>query len=307
MKSFHFAAIISISTLISGCRNNMGNEVLKEKKINRSSPATTYFLNVNQDVINKPIVKLSLSKETIYNVVETEELVTKSMYTPYRGLYELYEFPSGLLILPAAIVVNVIDFALLGLLPNRFTDDLLDQSFAGLNPCLNWESEDRTISETLTSESKIVDTREEVVKRAAAGEKVTIEGEVMSVDSIKTDKKGVARLYLHDASLKVAENIEKLRKLKVYIKKGEPEETSVELIIDRNLRMRMIAVRDLIAAYNVNKSGKRLAALLLNIEINKFPRLALKFESQELKAFEDNKEFVKEFNKEMIALSTTKS
>jgi len=289
---------------VTGCQNHIRNEVLKEKKITRSDPKVTYFLNVNQEVIEKPIVKLTLNKESAFKVTESEEQVTKELYTPYRGLYEFYEFPSGLLVLPGAVVVNVVDFALLGLLPNRFTDDLLDLSFTGMNQCLNWESEERVKSITLTSESKEIDKRDEVVKRAAGNEKVTIEGELVKIDGVTTDDKGVARIYLHDRSLKIIDNIEKLRELKVTIRKGQPEETAVDLILDRSLRMRLIRARDLISTYNEDKKGKDLAKLVLQIEKLKFPRLALNLETEELKAFQENKEFTQQFKDEMIKLST---
>jgi hypothetical protein len=290
---------------VTGCQNTIRLEVLKEKKISRSAPQVTYLLNVNQEVVDKPIVKLTLTKESTYKVIELEEQVTEEIYTPYRGLYELYEFPSGLLVLPGAVVINLLDFVTLGLLPNSFTDSLLNVSFTGMNPCLNWESEKRSKTNILNTETKEVDKREEVVKRAAANEKVTIEGGQVQVKSITTDDNGIARIYLNDTSLKTIDDIGKLRELKLFIRKGQPEEAHVNLILDRGLRMRLVKARNLIGSYNKNKTGADLAKLIMQIEKLKFPRLALNLETDELKAFEGNKEFVEKFNTEIIKLSTS--
>ena len=197
------------------------------------------------------------------------------------------------------------DFVLLGLLPNHLKDDLLDLSFTGINPCLNWESEKRSKSNMLSTETKEVDKRNEVIKCVAANEKVTMEGDLLQVKSITTDDKGMARIYLHDRSLKIIDDIDKLRELKIIIRKGQPEETYVNLILDRSLRMHLVKARNLIGSYNENKTGVALAKLILEIEKLKFPRLALNLETEELKAFKDNKEFVEKFNTEMIKLSTS--
>jgi hypothetical protein len=306
MKALKQAFLLGACLIaVTGCQNHIRHEVLKEKKISRSTPQVTYLLNVNQEVVDKPIVKLTLSKESAYKVTEIEEQVTKEIYTPYRGVYEFYEFPSGILILPGAVVVNAVDFVLLGLLPNHLKDDLLDLSFTGINPCLNWESEKRSKSNMLSTETKEVDKRNEVIKCVAANEKVTIEGDLLQVKSITTDDKGIARIYLHDRSLKIIDDIDKLRELKIFIRKGQPEETYVNLILDRSLRMHLVKARNLIGSYNENKTGVALAKLILQIEKLKFPRLALNLETEELKAFKDNKEFVEKFNTEMIKLSTS--
>jgi hypothetical protein len=238
-------------------------------------------------------------------VTELEEQVTKEIYTPYRGVYELYEVPAGILVLPGAVAVNLVDFVTLGLLPNSFTDSLLNVSFTGMNPFLNWESEKRSKSNIINTETKEVDKRDEVIKRAAANEKVTIEGGQLQVKSITTDDNGIARIYLHDRALKIIDDIGNLRELKLFIRKGQPEETNVTLMLDRSLRMRLVKARNLIGSYNENKTGVDLAKLILEIEKLKFPRLALNLETEELKAFKDNKEFVEKFNTEMIMLSTS--
>ncbi len=290
---------------VTGCQNHIRHELLKEKKISRSAPQVTYLLNVNQEVVDKPIIKLTLTKESVCEVTELEEQVTKEIYTPYRGMNELYEFPAGLLVLPGAVAVNLADFVTLGLLPNSFTDSLLNVSFTGMNPFLNWESEKRSKSNIINTETKEVDKRDEVIKRAAANEKVTIEGGQLQVKSITTDDNGIARIYLHDRALKIIDDIGNLRELKLFIRKGQPEETSVNLMLDRSLRMRLVKARNLIGSYNENKTGVDLAKLILEIEKLKFPRLALNLETEELKAFKDNKEFVEKFNTEMIMLSTS--
>jgi len=291
--------------MATGCQNHIKNEVKKEKNIKRVESQVTYFLNVNQDIVDKPAIMLTLNKESKYKVVETEDRVTNELYTPYRGVYEFYEFPAGILVLPGAIVVNVVDFALLGLLPNHFTDDLLDISFTGMNPALNWESEERMESIVLNTESKEVDTRDEVVKQAAPGEKVAIEGELVQIKGITTDRKGSAKVYLHNRSLDIINNIEKLREVKITVKKGEPEETSVSLMLDRGLRMRLVKARDLIKTYNEDKSGLKLAKLVVKIEKLKFPRLAMDIENEELKLMEDDKEQLKQFKDEMAKLIKT--
>jgi len=289
----------------TGCQNHIRREILKEKKISRSTPQVTYFLNVNQDVVDKPIVKLTLSKESAYKVTELEEQIKKDIYTPYCGAREFYEFPAGILVFPGAVVVNALDFVLLGLLPNHLKDDLLNLSFTGMNPCLNWESEKRSQLNILSTEIKEIDKRDEVVKCAAANEKVTIEGGLVQVKNITTDDKGIALLYLHDRSLRIIDDIDKLRELNIFIRKGQQEETHVNLILDRSLRMRMVKARNLIDSYDENKTGVDLAKLILQIEKLKFPRLALNLETEELKTFKDNKEFIGKFNTEMIELSTS--
>lgn len=303
MKRITIAMFVSMAAIfITGCQNHIRTDILKEKRVERSKQSVNYFLNVNQEVIHQPIIKFTLNKETMYHVVEFEDLVKNDLYTPYKGVYEFYEFPGGLLVLPGTIVVNVVDFALLGLLPNRFTDDLLDISFTGMNPFLNWESEERSVTKVLSKESKEIDKRNEVVKQAAGDEDIVIESDFTTLNNIKTDTKGIAKIYVHDPSVKFIDNVDRLREINVYVRKGEPEETHVNLLFDRKLRMRLVKARSYIDKYRKNKTGASLAKLVMEIEELSFPRLALTLERDELKQA-DSEGFTKEFNDTMIKLS----
>jgi hypothetical protein len=101
----------------------------------------------------------------------------------------------GLVLLPVAVVVNVLDFATLGLLPDKLTDVPLDWSFAGMNPFMNIESETRTERKLVKSDKKMIDEKEEFLKKPLSGKTLQVSSSGASMD-VGLDELGKADVSL---------------------------------------------------------------------------------------------------------------
>lgn len=244
--------LLATALFLGGCANSLPIQKTVETNVERE--LKSYNLDImtseGSSVVNSPRLQVSVQGAKTFTVKSFEHQVAYDVFTPYQGLRELYEIPVGIATLPVAVTVNMVDFLLLGLLPNSFTDTLLDVSFAGLNPFLNIESESRFKKEVLSEEKKLLDEKEEFVKKPLAGGTLTIAaGTAKTTHTL--DANGKAEIPLLPIGSALTEGAEHL------LLEAESEGTKATLQLDIG---RQLEARIKQAAAITGKYGSALSA-----------------------------------------------
>lgn len=161
---------IAAVSLTSGCANHISTETDISRSIDRQIIANDLEINAFQNPKSMEQLKVEVKQNIAYTVKENEKTIHFDISTPYQPARELYEPFVGIIAIAGGVVVNVLDFALLGLLPNNLTDAPLQFGFAGLNPLMNIESKTRIKRKELTTEINELDSREEFISKPYVGE-----------------------------------------------------------------------------------------------------------------------------------------
>lgn len=187
--------------LATGCANHVRQDVLVSETINRDLVSEVVSVTPLQGTISpqgsveSSTVALRLDAIKQEKVVHETTTQVVDFVTPYSPLRELYEFPVGIGAIATGVVVNVLDFALLGLLPNSLTDKPLDVGFAGINPFMNIESRTRVEQKLVSEETAITDEKVEVTTLPLVGERVSFAFGDSSVTA-ETGQDGVATAFI---------------------------------------------------------------------------------------------------------------
>jgi len=184
-------------------------------------------------LVTTPLIHVQVQDSESFDITTYESKTDYDVSTPYQGVRELYEFPAGLLLLPVAIVVNVLDFVTLGLIPNSATDNLLDWSFTGMNPFLNFESEKRSERTLTKTDKKKIDEKEEFLKKPLAGHVMQVSSNGARID-VTLDEIGKAEFSLIRLSA-LTSNIEKIT-LDVNV---DSKDTQKDIDVSRQLRSQL--------------------------------------------------------------------
>ncbi len=191
-----------------GCANQL------EQRVSVSTEFDRTLLNEAIDIdIDAPSPtsqwELGVKHNQTYSVVQSEKTDTYEVYTPYQAARELYELPLGVIALAGGVTINVVDVALLGMIPDRLTNGPLNVAFAGMNPFMNIESESRSESELLSSDLRELDTKQEHTSMPLRN------AEIQAVAAGTTfpvvlDENGEARVGLLDVALKVGAGFDEI-------------------------------------------------------------------------------------------------
>ncbi len=303
MKKYYVFAIIAAtsSILLSSCANHMRYDYQNEPHIDRKKIGEEFYIDRKNQNRSEELICVVVTKSSNFSVVQSQDTIKKDIYTPYSGVRELYEFWGGLGMLPVALVVNTLDFATLGLIPNDLTDDSLAICFTGMNPCLNWESESRAELKEVSRETKVIDTKKESSKGIAKNQKLVLSADGEVLDSSSTDKKGYMEICLLDEKL-MKKAIE-VRELTISTGQGKTTAT-IKFIIDRHLMYRLKQAKKLIDGYHNDPTPERLVQVILKLEKMNFKKSSLLLEKRELQ--QNNAAFKKSFEEKMEqALATS--
>lgn len=305
MNSFFLFCSCLVLLVSAGCANHIRNIVVKDTQIKRIPEKVDYFITLEDkdEVIQIPEIDIKIEKQLKSKVIHYEITRTKQMFTPYQGWRKLYEIPMGIGLLPCAIVVSLADFATLGLIPNSFTDDLLDYSFTGMNPFLNIENEKRMILEDCKAVKKKIDTRNETLRFPVADIKVQLYyiGSDELLLAVETSADGSAEIYFfHDDLVKSSFPSERELMIRVMDDKNQ-EVAKVKVLIDRLLAIKLKKAIKLIDKFHAKETPEGLAELIWKLEKLKFHKIALKLEKKSLVRHLNDKTFSSRFKAAMTA------
>ena len=176
------SAVLSLSILTTGCANHLPQHVETTSTIERETISKTIDIEGKGGAFRNWEVAVTTNEQ--FKVEHFNNMDTYEVFTPYQGARELYEIPVGLVCIVGGVVVNVVDFALLGLLPNKLTDGPLDVGFAGLNPFMNIESDKRNERVLLKSEKTKLDSKTESLKMPFADGDIQLSYSDVSVNKV---------------------------------------------------------------------------------------------------------------------------
>jgi hypothetical protein len=277
---FSFVLSTVLAVIFSGCANHVRYDYQNQSRIDRSKVNEECFITIKPHGNSAEVIELEVTKQCKFKVVQYEDVVKKELYTPYSGLRKLYEVPAGFGLLPAAIVINALDFATLGLIPNSATDGTLDMAFAGMNPFMNWESEDRSELKDVETKSNIIDRRFETSRIAAPIEKVFVYGQGKLLMTLSTDSRGQVVVNLLDRDFVR----DKFGVRELLFKVGSDNGTIQKTyIIGRQQLLQMKRARRMIIDYRRKPSPAGLAEIIMQLERMNFKKTALLLEREQLK------------------------
>lgn len=290
--------LIFTATFFTGCANHLRTETLNDPKKISSEPSLEYFILVDSEIVNSHRILINVEQLETREVKDIQDISEVEFYTPYQGAREIYEFPVGVVLLPVAVVTNVVDFVLLGLLPDRITETTLDMSFAGMNPGLNIESNDR-------SENKVIKTYEKVIHVGKDIKRVPSRNTVILVHSgdtlkkeMKTDEKGGLTIDLLSSDF--LPHISDLRELSISVGKEKSTDKKV-LILARELSFNIKKAKEALLAYFQSKKPETLAETVFFLEKElKFEKLGADLEKRELSGKDEA--FKKAYNSKLESL-----
>lgn len=203
--------VVNLCAYSFGCANHVKVDTIVEANVVRTKLSHTIDIETNTgSLVTSPVINASVQENKAFKVATYELKTDYDVVTPYQGARELYEFPVGVAALPVAVVVNMTDFLLFGLVPNKFTDSLLDWSFAGVNPFLNIESEERTERTVLKSDKKLLDEKEEHIKKPLFNQEIIVVAGDDDRMKITLDQNGKAEISLIKLS-SVSNNIDRIK------------------------------------------------------------------------------------------------
>lgn len=208
-KKFNLVLLIVFCVFLSGCANHLKVETHTETEMVRDKISHAVDIGTNAgSLVTTALVNVEVQESQAFTVKTFESKAEYDVVTPYKGVLEIYEVPMGIVLLPIGVVVNVLDFATLGLLPNKITDVLLDWSFAGMNPFLNLESENRTERTLKKADKKMIDKKEEFLKKPLANTELLVSSDGAHMN-ITLDEFGKAEVSMVRLSA-LSSNIEKI-------------------------------------------------------------------------------------------------
>ncbi len=246
MKKMLLVPITLSFGLMGGCANHLPKQVIIEPVIDRVVTGHHYSLETDvKGYTDQAYIKVKSEESIAYNVTTYEDTTAYDVFTPYQGVREFYEVPLGLVTIPVAIVVNLVDFVLLGLIPNSLTNTPLNFGFAGLNPFLNIENNERTERALISKEHNKIDSVEEFVKKPLNGKLVKFTFGVTELE-LPLDKSGKLSVNLL-TTLTSAEQLPR----EITFKVGNEERSATQtLIISRKLRAQLIDAKPIMEKYS---------------------------------------------------------
>jgi hypothetical protein len=210
-----FKRMVKVSVLLScffsvGCANHVKVSTITESQVVRDLKTHTVDIDSNAgSLASSPQISVSVQDSKGFRVKSYELKTDYDFSTPYQGMRELYEVPVGVALLPVGVVVNVLDIALLGLLPDSMTDSLLDMSFSGLNPFMNMESDSRTVRTQIASDKKLLDEKDEFIKMPLSSKEIIVSSGDGANIGVMLDENGKAEINLVRLTA-VSDDIEKI-------------------------------------------------------------------------------------------------
>ena len=275
-----FLLILLIPVLLTSCANHLRTETLNDPKKITSEPSLEYFILLDSEIVNSHRISLKVEQLETREVKDAQDISEVEFYTPYQGAREFYEFPMGLVLLPVAVVVNLADFVLLGLIPDRITDKTLDMSFAGMNPGLNIESTERSENKILKTYEKVIHVGEDIKRVPARLTDITVSSGENFKEVVQTDDKGA--LVIDLLSKEYLSKISDLRELNISAGKDKSEDKKT-VVLARELSFNIKKAKKSLVAYFQDKTAESLAQTIYYLEKElKFEKLGADLEKREL-------------------------
>lgn len=279
-----FGAALAAAMLFSGCANHL-EDITKEIPENtRSVLGSQYVITMDKEIPDSSSFKIKVDEMENVKVTVYQVRRNSSLYTPYEGWRESYEFFAGLGLFPVAVVSNIFSVVTFGMFPFSWSAEVTKYSFDGMNPCMNFESHDRVEEIPNKVERALVDSYTESKQKPLADENLIVRAGSDSYWRIRTDKLGCAEIVLLSTDLEKSKPVTS-RHLDIYLEKDNAKCKTVPM--SRRLLGRLADARKAMIKYYSAPSGEGLAACVKTLENLSFEDLAFRLEEDELRKHPD--------------------
>ena len=278
------AAALAAVMLFSGCANHL-EDITKEIPENtRSVLGREYVITMDKEIPDSSSFKIKVDEMENVKVTVYQVRRNSSLYTPYEGWRESYEFLAGLCLFPVAVVSNVFSVVTFGMFPFSWSAEVTKYSFDGMNPCMNFESRDRVEEIPDKVERVLVDSYTESKQKPLADENLIVRAGGDSYWRIRTDKLGRTEIVLLSTDLEKSKPVTS-RHLDIYLEKDNAKCKTVPM--SRRLLGRLADARKAMIKYYSAPNGEGLAACVKTLENLSFEDLAFRLEEDELRKHPD--------------------
>ena len=285
MKHFLNVTIAAVAILAAaGCANHIEDVVRETPENTRNVIETQYILTSDREIPDSSPFRITLEQVEKVKVTVHQVRKQSSLYTPYSGWRESYEFLAGLGLFPVAIISNVFSAVTFGMFPFSWSAEVTKYSIDGMNPCMNFESRSRMEEIPIKVERSLVDSYMETKRKPLSGEWMVVKFGNDSYRRIRTDKVGQAEIELLSIDLEKTKPITS-RYLDVTLEKNNVKCKSIPMT--HKLLRRISNARKAMIKYYSSPDGAKLAVCVNRLEELSFEGLALQLEEAELKKHPD--------------------
>ena len=283
-KSLFFVGSAAAFLLLAGCANHI-EDVTKETPENtRSVLGTQYVLTMENEIPDGASFKVTLEQVENIRVEVNQVRKVSALYTPYEGWRESYEFLAGLGLFPVAVISNVCSVFSFGMFPFSWSAAVTKYSFDGMNPCMNFESEERIEELPVKVERTRVDSYTETKRTPLGNETLIVKPDADTSWQVRTNEFGQAEIVLLSIDPEKNASLES-RHLDIYLESKNIKCKSVPM--SRRLLSRLAQARQAMLKYFAAPSGAGLAGCVKKLEELSFESLAFQLEESELKKHPD--------------------
>ena len=285
MKHFLNVTIAAVAILAAaGCANHIEDVVRETPENTRNVIETQYILTSDREIPDSSPFRITLEQVEMVKVTVHQVRKQSSLYTPYSGWRESYEFLAGLGLFPVAVISNVFSAVTFGMFPFSWSAEVTKYSIDGMNPCMNFESRSRMEEIPIKVERSLVDSYMETKRKPLSGEWIVVKFGNDSYRRIHTDKVGQAEIELLSIDLEKSKPITS-RYLDVTLEKNNVKCKSIPMT--HKLLRRISNARKAMIKYYSSPDGEKLAVCVNRLEELSFEGLALQLEEAELKKHPD--------------------
>ena len=295
MKAMDFplaAALLCLPLLGGGCANHLRDLDTMSQEDDKRVLNVKYELKLSPETIRETSYHVEIQKLESVDIKKFQVRTVKSVVTPYQGWRELYEVPAGIGLLPVAIGSHFLFICSFGILPYDIPKSLTASSFTGMNPALNWESEERSEENLVLLDRKMLSHTTENIRTPLAQQEISVRAGKQS-RKFRTDDFG--GFDLHFLALNPADAFFPTARKISFVAETAPGRELRHIILTRDFLARLLWARAKIDAYRINASGKELFDTVIYLEKNGFEQLAYALEESELKKMEKNAKFQEDF------------
>lgn len=276
------AAFVTI--FFAGCANHLEDVTKETLENSRTVLDKQYILTTDREIPDSSSFKVTLEQMENVKVEVYQVRKVSSLYTPYEGWRESYEFLAGLGLFPVAIMSHVVSVFSFGMFPFEWSGEVTKYAFDGMNPCMNFESRSRVEEIPAKVERTLVDSYMESKREPVANEWLVVNPGSDIFWKVCTDQLGQAEIILLSIDLDKSKSID-ARHLDFYLEKGNVKCKSVPM--SRRLLTRLADARKAMMKYYSAPSGTGLASCVKELEDLSFENLAFQLEENELKKHPD--------------------
>ncbi len=271
---------VFVSLLFSGCANHLEDMTKETLENSRTVLGKQYILTTDREIPDSSSFKVTLEQMENIKVEVYQVRKVSSLYTPYEGWRESYEFLAGLGLFPFAIMSHVVSVFSFGMFPFEWSGEVTKYAFDGMNPFMNFESKSRVEEIPAKVERTLVDSYTENNRRPLDNEWLVVNPGSDTFWRVRTDQLGQAEIILLSIDLDKSRSIT-ARHLDFYLEKNNVKCKSIPM--SRRLLTRLATARKSMMKYYSAPSGTELAACVRKLEELSFENLAFQLEESELK------------------------